>query len=57
MISRTWRRWLHVAALDAAEHGVRLPRITASAAITVVLVRTTVRAASGVTPRRPATST
>ena len=32
------------------------PRLTASAAITVALVRTTVRAASGVTPCRPAIS-
>jgi hypothetical protein len=32
------------------------PRLSASAAITVVEVRTSVRAASGVMPRRPATS-
>ena len=41
------------AAFDAAYQASASPRLSASAAITVVLVRTMVRAASGITPLRP----
>ena len=51
MTSRIWRRWRHEAAFDAANAPRRHRRArTIMAAITVALVRTTVRAASGVTP-------
>jgi hypothetical protein len=42
------------AAFEAADHRVGVAALSASAAITVVSVRTIVRAASWVTPRRPA---